>query len=46
MGGGPVTGEVRGIGRVVLDVKDAFSLKVNNKSISISSKTNPDTPNQ
>ena len=46
MGGGPVTGEVRGIGRVVLDVKDAFSLKVNNKSISISSKTNPDTPTQ
>ena len=46
MGNGPVTGEVRGIGRILLDVKDAFSLKVNNKNISISSKTNPDTASQ
>lgn len=46
MGNGPVTGEVRGIGRILLDVKDAFSLKVNNKSIPISSRTNPETPSQ
>jgi hypothetical protein len=41
LGSGPVTGEVRGIGKVVLDLKDAQSLVVNNKSVSIGSKLNP-----
>jgi len=41
LGNGPVTGEVRGIGRVVLDLKNTQSLKVNTKSVSIGSKLNP-----
>lgn len=40
MGNGPVTGEVRGIGKVVLDLKDAHSLVVNTKNVSIGSKVN------
>ena len=38
LGNGPITGEVRGIGKVVLDLKDAQSLVVNSKSVSIGSK--------
>jgi len=38
LGNGPITGEVRGIGKVVLDLKDAQSLIVNSKSVSIGSK--------
>ena len=38
MGNGPVTGEIRGIGKVVLDLKNADSLVVNTKSVSIGSK--------
>ena len=32
VGNGPMTGEVRGIGTVVLDLKDSRSIKVNNRS--------------
>lgn len=45
MGNGPVTGEIRGIGKVVLDLKNADSLVVNTKSVSIGSKLMPDNTN-
>lgn len=32
VGNGPMTGEIRGIGTVVLDLKDSRSIKVNNRS--------------
>ena len=34
VGNGPVTGDIRGIGTVVLSLKDATSVKVNNRAIS------------
>ena len=45
MGNGPVTGEIRGIGKVVLDLKNADSLVVNTKSVSIGSKLMSDNTN-
>jgi hypothetical protein len=45
LGNGPVTGEIRGIGKVTLDLKNAESLKVNTKSVSIGSKLMPENTN-
>ena len=45
MGNGPVTGDVRGIGRIILDLKNTQSIKVNSKNVSIGSKLNPNNSN-
>jgi len=45
MGNGPVTGDVRGIGRIILDLKNTQSIKVNSKNVSIGSKLNPNQTN-
>ena len=36
MGGGPITGELRGIHTVVADLKDSYSIKVNERATSLS----------